>query len=158
MQNNSNEKTNGLIYIKKKWAENKHVTHKQTNYRLLTSDRHTLKKCGGVKHVSGFPTLSLTWESGITVQHKEQTIKISWKRKLIRWTKIQVDVAGYLYIPTKKDTRNRSESTHSYLTASSKPLTTNKKIMHLRLNGLLLSIVIWMESCLIGTNTTSSYI
>lgn len=58
----------------------------------------------------------------------------------------------------KKDTRNRSESTHSYLTASSKPLTTNKKIMHLRLNGLLLSIVIWMESCLIGTNTTSSYI
>ena len=47
---------------------------------------------------------------------------------------IQVDVAGYLYIPTQKDTMNRSESTRSYLTASSKPLTTNKKSMHLRLN------------------------
>ena len=30
-------------------------------------------------------------------------------------------------IPTQKDTMNRYESTRSYLTASSKPLTTNKK-------------------------------
>ena len=29
--------------------------------------------------------------------------------------------------PTQKDAMNRSESTRSYLTASSKPLTTNKK-------------------------------
>ena len=46
-------------------------------------------------------------------------------------------MAGYLYIPTQKDTMNRSDSTRSYLTATfvvQRPLTTNKKIMHLRLN------------------------
>ena len=52
MQNNSNEKTNGLIYVKK-WTKNKYVTHKQRtttelisikrqplNYRLLKSVLH----------------------------------------------------------------------------------------------------------------------
>ena len=32
------------------------------------------------------------------------------------------------------------------------------KVVEDYLDGLLLQIVIWMESCLIGTHTTSSYI
>ena len=40
------------------------------NYSLLTWDRHIHTECGGVKHVNEIPTLPITWDSGITVQHK----------------------------------------------------------------------------------------
>lgn len=69
-----------------------------------------------------------------------------------------MDVVGYLYILIKKDIRNRFESIYSYLIVSLKLLIINKKIMYLRLNGLFLLIVIWMESCFIGINIIFFYI
>ena len=50
-----------------------HINKRQPlNYRLLTWDRHVHTECGGVKHVSGIPTLPLTWDSGVTLQNKNE--------------------------------------------------------------------------------------
>ena len=59
MYNNSNEKTNGHCMYKK-FTKNMYVTHKpMTTTELQAPDLGQTYTyiCGGVKHVSGFPTL-----------------------------------------------------------------------------------------------------
>ena len=54
--------------------EHKNVTHKQTTITELQAPDfgQAYTERSGVKLVSGIPTPSLTWDSGVTVQHKNE--------------------------------------------------------------------------------------
>ena len=48
--------------------------------------------------------MHLTWDNSITEQHKNELLKSFENGLTHQMTKLQVDVAGYLFIPQQKDT------------------------------------------------------
>ena len=79
--------------------------------------------------------MHLTWDNSITVQHKNELLKSFENGLTHQMTKLQVDVAGYLFIPQQKDTIGtylKVLAVNLQLVQSHQQLI--KQIMYLRLN------------------------
>ena len=86
--------------------KNKYVTHKHTTTTELQAPDLGQAHAYRIKHVSGIQTLPITWESGITVQHKNELYKSVEKALTHQMDK---NTSGRGRVLIHPDTKRRNE-------------------------------------------------